>query len=216
MDKIRCLFADDEPLMRERMRDLLALHSEHFEVVAEAINGADALEKFETTQPDVCFLDIRMPVKSGLEVASEIGDRAKIVFCTAYDQFAIEAFERGAVDYLLKPIEEDRLALTLERLLGDVDTPADVTPVVHLLNSKTPSTSERLNGLKRLAGCKMFPSKTIFSIRYEIHACRDGDRGRANPYFLRECSMDWIRNFLQVHRGSIVNASHRENHPRGC
>ena len=99
MEKIRCLFADDEPLMRERMRELLALHADSFAVVAEAVNGEDALTQYVATEPDVCFLDIRMPVKSGLEVATEIGDGAKIVFCTAYDQFAIEAFERGAVDY---------------------------------------------------------------------------------------------------------------------
>ena len=64
MDKIRCLFADDEPLMRDRMRELLALHADDFEVVAEAVNGQDALEKFDATGPDVCFLDIRMPLKS--------------------------------------------------------------------------------------------------------------------------------------------------------
>ena len=127
MEKIRCLFADDEPLMRDRMRDLLALHAEHFEVVAEAVNGQDALDKFQETEPDVCFLDIRMPVLSGLEVASEIGEKAKIVLCTAYDQFAIEAFERGVVDYLLKPIEEDRLAVTLHRLRNTIDeSPQDL------------------------------------------------------------------------------------------
>ena len=160
MEKIRCLFADDEPLMRERMRELLAMHSDHFEVVAEAVNGRDALEKFFNTEPDVCFLDIRMPLTSGLEVASEIGDRAKVVLCTAYDQFAIEAFERGVVDYLLKPIEEDRLAVTLARLLRTVDEPADdLTPVMHLLNRREVRGGERLRWIKALVGqdVKMFP-----------------------------------------------------------
>ena len=160
MEKIRCLFADDEPLMRERMRELLAMHSDHFEVVAEAVNGRDALEKFFNTAPDVCFLDIRMPLTSGLEVASEIGDRAKVVLCTAYDQFAIEAFERGVVDYLLKPIEEDRLAVTLARLLRTVDEPADdLTPVMHLLNRREARGGERLRWIKALVGqdVKMFP-----------------------------------------------------------
>lgn len=160
MEKIRCLFADDEPLMRERMRELLAMHSDHFEVVAEAVNGRDALEKFFNTEPDVCFLDIRMPLTSGLEVASEIGDRAKVVLCTAYDQFAIEAFERGVVDYLLKPIEEDRLAVTLARLLRTVDEPADdLTPVMHLLNRREARGGERLRWIKALVGqdVKMFP-----------------------------------------------------------
>ena len=160
MEKIRCLFADDEPLMRERMRELLALHSEHFEVVAEAVNGREALDKFLDTEPDVCFLDIRMPVMSGLEVASEIGDRARIVLCTAYDQFAIEAFERGVVDYLLKPIEEDRLAVTLERLRSTTGLPADdLTPVMHLLNRREARGGERLRWIKALVGqdVKMFP-----------------------------------------------------------
>ncbi|MEQ1594085.1 MAG: LytTR family DNA-binding domain-containing protein [Casimicrobium sp.] len=211
MDKIRCLFADDEPLMRERMRDLLALHSEHFEVVAEAVNGADALEKFEATRPDVCFLDIRMPVKTGLEVASEIGDRSKIVFCTAYDQFAIEAFERGAVDYLLKPIEEDRLALTLARLLGDVDTPADdVTPVVHLLNSKTPRTTERLKWIKALVGqdVKMFPVDDVIFFQSDTKYTRVVTE--TEDVLIRTSLRELLDGldpevFWQVHRGSIVN-----------
>ncbi len=211
MEKIRCLFADDEPLMRERMRELLALHADDFEVVAEAVNGQDALEKFEEAEPDVCFLDIRMPLKSGLDVAAEIGERAKIVFCTAYDQFAIEAFERGAVDYLLKPIEEDRLKVTLDRLRNEVDTPAeDVTPVVHLLNSKTPRTTERLKWIKALVGqdVKMFPVDDVIFFQSDTKYTRVVTE--TEDVLIRTPLKELLEGldteiFWQVHRGAIVN-----------
>lgn len=158
--RLRVLFADDEPLMRERMRELLAEHADTLEVVAEAVNGQDALDQFEATEPDVVFLDIRMPLKSGLEVASEIGDRARIVFCTAYDQHAIAAFERGAVDYLLKPIEDERIQVTIARLLAERDrAPDDVTAVVHLVNNPPAGSGpERLRWIKASVGhdVKMF------------------------------------------------------------
>lgn len=211
MQKIRCLFADDEPLMRERMRDLLALHAEHFEVVAEAVNGQDALDKFVETEPDVCFLDIRMPVLSGLEVASEIGDKAKIVLCTAYDQFAIEAFERGVVDYLLKPIEEDRLAVTLDRLRSSIDEPPeDLTPVMHFFNSQQPRSGERLRWIKALVGqdVKMFPVDDVIFFQSDTKYTRVVTE--REDVLIRTPLKDLVNGldpelFWQVHRGAIVN-----------
>ena len=211
MEKIRCLFADDEPLMRERMRELLALHADSFEVVAEAVNGEDALTQYVATEPDVCFLDIRMPVRSGLEVATEIGDGAKIVFCTAYDQFAIEAFERGAVDYLLKPIEEDRLAVTLQRLLESVDQPPDdVTPVVHLVNSREPNSTERIKWIKALVGqdVRMFPVDDVIFFQSDTKYTRvvtdTEDVLIRTPLKELTGGLD-PEIFWQVHRGAIVN-----------
>jgi len=210
-EKIRCLFADDEPLMRDRMRDLLALHSEHVEVVAEAVNGQDALDKFLGTEPDVCFLDIRMPLLSGLEVASEIGDRAKIVLCTAYDQFAIEAFERGVVDYLLKPIEEDRLAVTLARLRSTVDVAAeDLTPMMHLFNSQQQRSGERLRWIKALVGqdVKMFPVDDVIFFQSDTKYTRVVTE--KEDVLIRTPLKDLVNGldpdvFWQVHRGAIVN-----------
>ncbi len=212
MDPIRCLIADDEPLMRDRMRELLAAYS-YFELVAEAGNGADALEKFEATQPDVCFLDIRMPIRSGLEVATEIGDRSRIVFCTAYDQFAIEAFERGAVDYLLKPVEEERLAVTLERLRKGIDTPPDdVTPVIHLLNSQTPRTTPRLKWIKALVGhdVKMFPVDDVIFFQSDTKYTRVVTE--TEDVLIRTSLRELLDGldpeiFWQVHRSAIVNVN---------
>ena len=214
MEKIRCLVADDEPLMRERMREMLALHANSFAVVAEAINGDDALALYAATEPDVCFLDIRMPVKSGLEVATEIGDGAKIVFCTAYDQFAIEAFERGAVDYLLKPIEADRLAVTLQRLLDNVNEPPDdVTPVAHLITSREPKSTEgteRIKWIKALVGqdVRMFPVDDVIFFQSDTKYTRvvtdTEDVLIRTPLKELTDGLD-PEIFWQVHRGAIVN-----------
>jgi DNA-binding LytR/AlgR family response regulator len=119
----RALIVDDERLMREQVRMRLTSAWPDLEIVAEAENGFRALELFEAHTPDLAFLDIRMPGMSGLEVAKELGGRCHIVFVTAYDQHAMEAFEHGAVDYLLKPVEEERLAVTVSRLKDRLKSP---------------------------------------------------------------------------------------------
>jgi len=120
-----CIVAEDEALLREALVAALKHAWPTLRVVAECEDGADALEALAEHRPDVAFLDIRMPGLSGLEVAqaaAEASPRTQIVFVTAYDQYAIDAFERGAIDYLLKPLSPDRLAATVRRVqsrLGD-------------------------------------------------------------------------------------------------
>lgn len=115
----RCVIAEDEELLRSALLALLADAWPELEIVAECEDGGSALEAIAELQPDVAFLDIRMPGLTGLEVATacaEASPRTQIVFVTAYDQYAIDAFEKGAVDYLLKPIAPERLANTIKRL----------------------------------------------------------------------------------------------------
>jgi DNA-binding LytR/AlgR family response regulator len=112
----KVLIAEDEFVLREHFKRKLAALWPEATVVAECEDGLSAIEHAHSAQPDVCFLDIQMPEMTGLEAAREIGDAAHIVFVTAYDQYAIEAFEKGAVDYLVKPINDERLILTIERL----------------------------------------------------------------------------------------------------
>jgi DNA-binding LytR/AlgR family response regulator len=116
------LIADDEPLLRERLAALLARLWPGLEVVAQARNGREAIELFDEHAPAVAFLDIHMPGLNGLEAARAIGRRAHIVFVTAYDQYAVQAFEQGAIDYLVKPFEEARLAETVQRLQARLQT----------------------------------------------------------------------------------------------
>jgi DNA-binding LytR/AlgR family response regulator len=109
------LIADDEPLLREVLVGLLALQWPELRVVAQARNGLEAIEQFETAGPAVCFLDIHMPSLSGIEVAQRIGSRAHVVFITAFDHYALQAFEQGALDYLVKPLQAARFSGTLAR-----------------------------------------------------------------------------------------------------
>ncbi|MEO8808849.1 MAG: LytTR family DNA-binding domain-containing protein [Rhodanobacter sp.] len=110
------LIADDEPLLRKALTRQLAQAWPELDVVAQARNGREAVEQFEALLPDICFLDVQMPGLSGVEAARHIGRRARIVFVTAYDQYAVQAFEHGALDYLVKPVEQARLAETVNRL----------------------------------------------------------------------------------------------------
>jgi DNA-binding LytR/AlgR family response regulator len=110
------LIADDEPLLREALARQLAQAWPELEIVAQARNGREAVNLFEALQPDVCFLDVHMPGLSGMDAASHIGRRAHLVFVTAYDHYAVQAFAQGALDYLVKPVEPVRLEETVARL----------------------------------------------------------------------------------------------------
>src|SRR5918996_2147308 len=110
------LIADDEPLLRDALRRQLAIVWPELQIVAEARNGREAIRMFDEQRPDICFLDVHMPGLSGLDAANHIGRRAHLVFVTAYDHYAVQAFAQGALDYLLKPVEPARLAETVSRL----------------------------------------------------------------------------------------------------
>ncbi len=144
----RAVIADDERLMREQLRARLAEAWPELEIVAEARNGLEAVELVREHRPEVVFLDIRMPGATGVEAARQIAqlpppdgadDEAllpEIVFITAYDQYAVEAFEQGVADYVLKPAERERLALTVQRirqrLAARADGSLDAPPGPHL------------------------------------------------------------------------------------
>jgi len=113
---VTALIADDEAPMRDLLRARLRQVWPELQIVAEAANGVEAVELGEQFRPDIAFLDIRMPGLSGIEAARRLYERSHIVFATAYDQYALDAFEQGALDYLLKPVSAERLATTCARL----------------------------------------------------------------------------------------------------
>ena len=154
---VRAVIADDERLMREQLRARLAEVWPELQIVAEARNGLEAVDLVAQHRPDLVFLDIRMPGLTGVDAARQIAQMdvaddehlPEIVFITAYDQYAVEAFEQGVVDYVLKPAERDRLQLTADRLRrrlearrrGDAEPDAPVQPLQQLLHQ----LSTRLN-----------------------------------------------------------------------
>ena len=134
---VTALIADDEPLLRERLAQHLAQAWPGLQVVAQARNGREALELFDELQPRIAFLDVHMPGLNGIETARGIGRRAEIVFVTAYEQYAVQAFEQGALDYLVKPFEPARLGETVRRLQqrlgGQAVAPETLEPVLERL-----------------------------------------------------------------------------------
>lgn len=128
------LIADDEDLPRQELRRMLAQAWPALEVVAECEDGPAAIEALQAQRPDVAFLDIRMPGRSGLEVARAASGRSHVVFTTAYDSHAVAAFEAGAIDYLLKPVAAERLAQAVQRLQARLAPPAPVPQLDGLLD----------------------------------------------------------------------------------
>jgi DNA-binding LytR/AlgR family response regulator len=116
MTAARALIADDEDLPRNELREMLASAWPGLRIVAECEHGPAAVEAIDVHEPDIAFLDIRMPGLSGLDVARAASGRCHIVFTTAYDSHAVAAFDAGAADYLLKPVQAERLAQTVQRL----------------------------------------------------------------------------------------------------
>ncbi|TMI94611.1 MAG: response regulator [Bacteroidetes bacterium] len=112
----RAIVIDDEPAARRLMRNLLKEHDDTVEVIDEAGTGREAVEKIEKLRPDLIFLDIQMPDLTGFEVIEQLHEKPNIIFTTAYEQYAIKAFENFSIDYLLKPIKEQRLQQSIEKL----------------------------------------------------------------------------------------------------
>ncbi len=118
---MKTIIVDDERLARKELASLLEKHKE-IEVVDEAVNAQDAIEKIKEHQPGLIFLDIQMPEQTGFEMLEQLDKVPQVIFTTAYDEFALKAFEVNALDYLLKPIQEDRLAEALKKVNYDEDS----------------------------------------------------------------------------------------------
>ena len=211
MTRPRALIAEDEPLMRERLKEHLALAWPELEIVAEAADGDLALAAFEAERPDLAFLDIRMPGKSGLEVAAEIGAECHVVFVTAYDQHAIEAFEAGAADYLLKPVDAERLGTTVERMRRKLATePADLTKLIAGLRAAVRDDGARLRWIKAGVGKQV----RLIAVDDVVYFQSDAKYTRVvlaqSEALIRTPLKDLLPGldpdrFWQIHRGTIVN-----------
>lgn len=131
----KAIVIDDEPAARRLMKNLLQEYAETITVIAEAGNGREAIEKIEKLDPDLIFLDIQMPDLTGFEVIEKLSRNPNIIFTTAYEQYAIKAFETFSIDYLLKPIREERLRQSIAKLkqFGRINTSIDITGLQHLI-----------------------------------------------------------------------------------
>lgn len=218
-DTIKCVIAEDETLLRDALVQLLAEVWPELEIVAACDDGGSALEAIATHQPEVAFLDIRMPGLTGLEVAAALPQASpatQAVFVTAYDQYAIDAFEQGAVDYLLKPVGRARLAATVQRIKSRIESgtrDADaLAALVARLGQSIPNTSKEppLVWLTASAGAEtrliMVDDIAYFQsdTKYTVVMTASGEALLRKP--IREL-LDVLDPtlFKQIHRSTIVN-----------
>ena len=212
-----CVIAEDEALLRQALLDQLAQAWPQLQVIAACEDGAGALDAIAEHTPDVAFLDIRMPGLTGLDVAAaaaQVSPRTQVVFVTAYDQYAVDAFERGAIDYLLKPINPERLAATVQRLQSRVEAPdADaLVALLERLGRQMPrdNIAEPLTWLTASAGREtrliLVDDVAYFHAdnKYTTVVTADGEALLRTP--IRELLERLDPSaFRQVHRSTIVN-----------
>ena len=211
MTRTTALIAEDEPLMRDRLKEKLAEAWPELDIVAEASDGNEALALFDEWRPRIAFLDIRMPGKTGLEVAAAIGEHCHVVFITAYDQYALKAFDAGAVDYLLKPVESDRLAATVERLQKKLASPpSDLSALLAELRATVNASPTRMKWIKAAIGkqVKLIPVDDVVYFQADTKYTRvvlgSGEALIRTPLKELLAELD-PQKFWQVHRGTIVN-----------
>jgi DNA-binding LytR/AlgR family response regulator len=214
------LIADDEPLLREALRAQLAQAWPGLEIVAQARNGREAIKQFEAKRPDVCFLDVHMPGLSGLDAARHIGRQAHLVFVTAYDKYAVQAFAQGVLDYLVKPVEPERLAETVARLQERMRTAQPALNTDALLRELTVLIEQRtapspLRWIRAQVGntLRMIPTDQIDYLRadakYTLVAWRD-DAGQPGEALIGSTLKELVaqldpERFAQIHRSIVVN-----------
>jgi DNA-binding LytR/AlgR family response regulator len=207
------VIADDERLMREQLRTRLSEVWPELQIVAEAKNGAEAVAAVNDHQPDLAFLDIRMPGMTGIEAARTIGDACHVVFITAYNEYAVDAFEHGAVDYVLKPAERERLELTVARLKKRLGTkPSDLGDLLSKLSARLDGGSAKthLRWIQASVGqqLRMIPvGDVLFFTSDEKYTRVQTETFEA---LIRKPIKELVdeldpEQFWQIHRATIVN-----------
>lgn len=202
----KTIVIDDEQLARQRIKRLLKEYDE-IEIIAEAENGAEGLLLIEQHQPDLIFLDIEMPVLNGFEMLAKLTHQPKVVFTTAYDQYAIKAFEEGSIDYLLKPVELERLDKTIKKLKQTNLIPAQI-PLEELIR--------QINGKKAIKTLTVKIGDKILLIKlsdivhiqaedkYVFLHTVDGKK-HLTDFTLSTLEEKLPEEFLRIHRSDIIN-----------
>jgi DNA-binding LytR/AlgR family response regulator len=207
------IIAEDEPLLRAEIRETLSLLWPELRICAEASDGQQAVEALEQFGPNILFLDIHMPGLNGIEVARQASGRAHVVFITAYDNYAVDAFKDGALDYIVKPISPERMKVTVERLQDRLrEPPADLTGLVDMLKSAVGGESRYLKWLTVPHGSEL----RVLAVSEILYLRADNKYTTVNTRsssFLLNSSLKEMQGkldpnvFWQIHRGVVVNVS---------
>ncbi len=218
---IRAVIAEDEPILRAQLKAKLGKVWPELEIVADVGDGEAALESIDEHRPELAFLDIQMPEMTGVEVARSIAAnpalKCHVVFVTAFEQYAVEAFQTGVADYLLKPYSEERLTLTVDRLkerlaLQPAPPAQDLQALVSQLSAQLRPQTEQLKWIKASVGnhLRLIPIEEVLFFqsdeKYTLVATREQDALIRTPIKELLEGVD-ASKFWQIHRSTIVNAS---------
>ncbi len=205
--KYSTLIVDDERIARNRMVKLLEQHSDHIEIIGEAENGIVGLEKINTLRPQLVFLDIEMPGLTGFEMLQKVTAQPKIIFTTAYDEYALKAFEENSIDYLIKPIHPERLEKAISKL-HQLDSFSALQQLAQQLSSNTQQRA--LNTISVSIGNKIVLVKIeniiVFKAEDKYITVFDTE---GNKHVITQ-SLNYLEgqlppNFIRVHRTYIIN-----------
>jgi len=215
MNEIRAIIADDEALLRHFLRARLSEVWPELIISGEAQNGKEALALIERHHPHIAFLDIRMPGLTGMEVADKIAGACRIVFVTAYDAYAVEAFDKEAVDYLLKPVSDERLQKTVMRLKDGLETGAAVPAetlrrLMIRISGEDESRRLRYVRIQQGDGVRLVPVDEVVYFKaqdkYTLVVTQEGESLIRTSIRELAGELDPER-FWQIHRGIIVNVA---------
>jgi DNA-binding LytR/AlgR family response regulator len=206
----RAIIAEDEPLLAAEIQEMLTTLWPELHILGMASDGITALQMFEQYRPSIAFLDIQMPKMGGLDVARRIGNRAHVIFITAFDDHALAAFDAGAVDYVLKPVNAARMHATVERLKARQEPPVDLGRILEQISSTTRETRPHLQWINAARGSSM-RLITVDEIcyfkadnKYTLVVTPDSESLIKKTIRELQDELD-PATFWQVHRSTVVN-----------
>jgi DNA-binding LytR/AlgR family response regulator len=207
------IIAEDEPILRQELRQELSKLWPELEVCAEAVDGAEALHAIQETAPDIAFLDVEMPGMTGVEVAHAVNGRCHVVFVTAYDKYAVAAFEEQAADYILKPYSRERLAASVTRLRERLrSVPAKLDGILEALARHAPAQANYLRWITASKGQKVL-FVTVDRVcyfqadnKYTMVMTADSELLIRRPIKELHEALD-PQTFWQIHRSTLVNVN---------
>lgn len=210
--KYRTLIADDEQPARDRLTKLLAEHADKVELIGEAQNGLECREMIDRLKPDLVFLDIQMPGLNGFEVLQQTSHSPVVVFCTAYDEFALQAFETNSIDYIVKPVKAERIQKSIEKLdtLKQHSDKPELLRIIENYISQTPK--KEITSIPVKLGDRMLFVKiedvSYFSAeeKYVNIFTKDGKTYLCD-FPLKSLEEKLGETFLRIHRSLLVNVS---------
>ena len=205
--KYRTFLVEDEPVAMENLERLLRNHADKLEIIGKASNGIDALEAINRLKPDIVFLDIQIPGLTGFEVLAKLEHLPLVIFTTAYSEYALKAFDTHAIDYILKPITQQKIEIALNKLEHYSHNPNQNSLIESLLNDLTKSTKLAISFNNRII---FVDHKDIYFLRSDSKYTRIHlyDKSYIVNMSLSELESKLSNDFIRLHRSNIVNRNH--------